>query len=914
MKASYYRRSSGLTKTGIEASEDLARKRTELEAVQGELQKKNLPPEQQQKLKAREAALKSETKELEGVMKTEMSKGGVIGWFARRGVSAEKHMKKSEGQAETLQKIAFKRMGSEAGGWYFNKMKDQASAQDRRERGIYAGEEMRSKAKDEEYENLGKMGVLGAPRVKFKPSGKDDWAYQKTRGTVSDQIAKHKRASAGFDSIIKSMAGKADIRLDIKANKLYQAAQGNKEIMDVLLGRKQLDDGNRASLAETHRDLLQSLGLKQKDLKYDPAIAAMFYEKEAEAVAKEQKVGRETVAKTMDQGQVAAWNKYEQENKEFEQGQKDWSNAQAQGNEALQQFLDNNPIAKAIAEGKDGEMDKTTPEYEKAQKDLKAAQAQAKVTAQNAIAGNANAQKVASGWVPTRPLVETQWMRQAGADVALKGIEDYFKTTKKNTLRNKLSADALQQLDQQMAQVAPTTYQKSQLDTIAIQKRNKAGDVGALFDDKERLEDSLDQTSKQYDEINKQVEVAEKEAAANPQDTRLKERVARLQAFRNEVGQQLQDLNELDDETTGPAKIAALRAEADAAEAAAEEFEKNPKTVLAMAQEKEDVQKIENQKTKLLQTDPYAASVFYENKASQIETETKEQRARLTQQFAMSQVGRGIIEAIASAEVGAKIAEDFVKEIKNEKLGKEFQGANDEMKKLLSQGFNVKQLQQALRQGFYKVGSQNIKLGKFALVLGQEERATLADTAFNLRKRQAADTANDAFVNKPMYGVVKPSTVLAEYSDKNMAEYRKMERRRAMSMAMNVMSNMMVKRQKGEKLDIHQEAELNTALQFLSEEAWVDDGHEAIRGRLEGMKKKGIKNLTAEEKVLFDSFQAIGWVGVGKDSDGKDVIELKKQAKTYSRREAQDLQNLGASGGDVGLLRAHHRAEEIQEN
>lgn len=274
--------------------------------------------------------------------------------------------------------------------------------------------------------------------------------------------------------------------------------------------------------------------------------------------------------------------------------------------------------------------------------------------------------------------------------------------------------------------------------------------------------------------------------------------------------------------------------------------------------------------------------------------------------------GGQLIDALNRIEIGKKAADDFVKQLKDENLSKAFGEATDNLKKLMEKGLNVNQLKQVLAEGFFvnEVGQrENVMLGQYERALSSAEYATIEATTSDLRRRQAVDAASDTFVNKPLFGTTKPSTVTADYSEKNMGEYRRMERRAAMDKAIEIQSHLAELRDSGKELSIIQHAELHTATQFLNEEAWLDDGHENLRQRFLKIRKKQQKKeaLTGGESALVNGYTKIGWLG--KDKEGN--IKLLESAKTYGRQEAQDMQNLGSTGADFDLVAAHKAVQKV---
>ncbi|MFA6427605.1 MAG: hypothetical protein WCW16_04140 [Candidatus Magasanikbacteria bacterium] len=314
IKAGWYRKGAGITGKGVMAQSAQAKKAQELEEIETKLKDESLDKGERAKLEERktqlteghalsdkerqEAANEAEKKGIkqgksekeiasmkrDAVMEAELDamgtkglhevvgqessgkKHGVIGWLARRDVSRMKHLKKSEGQAETLEKLAFKHMGSEAGGLIFNKKSAQINAQDRWERGLLKAEERRSKAKDTEFETKGEEAGLHESRIKFMPSGSTDWKNQE-KMTMADQIASHDRGAGAAQKRIESVLKTADIKIDVSAS---IAAKGldveQKGVNGLLLSDEQVAMEEKKAKAEEDERII----VKEVNDKYEP--------------------------------------------------------------------------------------------------------------------------------------------------------------------------------------------------------------------------------------------------------------------------------------------------------------------------------------------------------------------------------------------------------------------------------------------------------------------------------------------------------------------------------------------------------------------------------------------------------------------------------------------------------------------
>jgi hypothetical protein len=132
--------------------------------------------------------------------------------LARRRISIEKNLEKTKKQAEVRRKILWKSSGSVAGGRLFMHQDRMLNAQDRIERGWLQAEEMRSHAKDEEGETLGKMERLSKPR--FKDGHYEDGTNgTKNQGTMMQRIDEHEMKAQQYKSAIEKMGSEAKLHL-----------------------------------------------------------------------------------------------------------------------------------------------------------------------------------------------------------------------------------------------------------------------------------------------------------------------------------------------------------------------------------------------------------------------------------------------------------------------------------------------------------------------------------------------------------------------------------------------------------------------------------------------------------------------------------------------------------------------------
>ncbi|MFH1546853.1 MAG: hypothetical protein ABIC57_00020, partial [bacterium] len=162
--------------------------------------------------------------------------GGILGLMSRRSIQRQKRYGKTEKQAEVRRDLLWKRVGSEAGGYgwgmgtAFDKLsRGNKEAQDRIERGWLAGEKMRSDAKDQEYETLGKLQVLKMPRIKFDVKGhhwiprlitKGARRLETDKGTMAERVEEHKMMAELHGATIQKLEGEAKMRLSLGGTKL----------------------------------------------------------------------------------------------------------------------------------------------------------------------------------------------------------------------------------------------------------------------------------------------------------------------------------------------------------------------------------------------------------------------------------------------------------------------------------------------------------------------------------------------------------------------------------------------------------------------------------------------------------------------------------------------------------------------
>jgi len=190
--------------------------------------------------------LQKEIEAEETALQKEMG-GGILGRMARRKTRMEKHAAKTEKQAETRKQLLWKRTGSSAGGWFVGMgtkgiggfLGDRYAGidgQDRIEEGELQAESLRSRAKDEDKQALGRKQVLGAPRMKYDVN-ENRVLFQFDKGTVADQIAGHEFKSENYNEDIT--------RLQTEAKQKILSKDGN---IDKLADKRALNQLRQQSV------------------------------------------------------------------------------------------------------------------------------------------------------------------------------------------------------------------------------------------------------------------------------------------------------------------------------------------------------------------------------------------------------------------------------------------------------------------------------------------------------------------------------------------------------------------------------------------------------------------------------------------------------------------------------------------
>ena len=317
-----------------------------------------------------------------------------------------------------------------------------------------------------------------------------------------------------------------------------------------------------------------------------------------------------------------------------------------------------------------------------------------------------------------------------------------------------------------------------------------------------------------------------------------------------------------------------------------------------------------------------AKQLYAAQRVKEVEAKEKEAEARAQKGLAASESVRAMITAIEDAQMGTQMAEEFVKEIKNAHLAKEYEQASVKMNKWLKMGSQQlgKRIQESLRKGS--------RDSVYIQMLGQTQMAQRQKEAMDIRQKQAVDAASDAFINKPKYGSTTVSTALSDHSESQLKEYRRLDRAKAVQLATDQQAFLNSIKAGGQKLDINQEAKLHAAQLYLNEQQWVDDNALATVNKLRKLQahQSGKKLITDKDgkvdqeevkrlEVLARRSHQIGWI---KDEDFEVATgRIKKDAKinaSFTRRKAADLQLLGMTGGNYDLVQAHHAIEEESKN
>lgn len=240
VKSAWYGKAAGLSKEGLETTLKAGEANAEAARLKAEAASATDPGQKEELLKKANAA-EVKSAELQKLAETQIGGGGLIGFLARHDIGQQKQLKKSQGQAEIREKLAFKRVAGDSGGVFFNRNSEQKRDAYRYEKGLLEVEEMRSGAKDKELTAKGKSGALSMLRYrdgafmneayyndeKGNPVNlktKEDVEKAKREGkdvkypkSMVEQIAVHDRTTAKMENITKAVRAGVELKIDLKA-------------------------------------------------------------------------------------------------------------------------------------------------------------------------------------------------------------------------------------------------------------------------------------------------------------------------------------------------------------------------------------------------------------------------------------------------------------------------------------------------------------------------------------------------------------------------------------------------------------------------------------------------------------------------------------------------------------------------
>jgi hypothetical protein len=174
---------------------------------------------------------------------------GVLGYFAKQSIAEQKRLAKMEKQAEKRREILWKKTSAVTGGYHLGEagfgigigtrgigigkyriLGDKYAGvenQDRIERGWLQAEEMRSKAKDQEFEQLGLYQGLEMPRIKIKSAGGvagvlgfKTVEYQYKKGNLQTQIMEHQEMTEMLKAKTDKLQSEARLRISLDGQKI----------------------------------------------------------------------------------------------------------------------------------------------------------------------------------------------------------------------------------------------------------------------------------------------------------------------------------------------------------------------------------------------------------------------------------------------------------------------------------------------------------------------------------------------------------------------------------------------------------------------------------------------------------------------------------------------------------------------
>ena len=337
---------------------------------------------------------------------------------------------------------------------------------------------------------------------------------------------------------------------------------------------------------------------------------------------------------------------------------------------------------------------------------------------------------------------------------------------------------------------------------------------------------------------------------------------------------------------------------------------------------------IEQERSAFLKSDPYAQAVFYEQFAAKVEQQTKAAQSAVLAGFIGTQIGQQIIAAIADAEIGAKIGQDFVNQAKNSHLEDKFIKAKEKLTDL-SEDELKKQSQSDTYLRAIRVSQES----KFAEMMSR------------VQKEEAESAADTIFVKKAIMGNGTPSTAMDSLAETLIKAMNKLDESGRGAFGAAAISNLAHAIDTGKVTEGHKIATYGV-LKNLVEQANFDDAGNALAkdiNRLDsgqvtgaeaaritsmkklfgpggmfdiGLKREKIKVLrknnngdilnnvddvicTAKKWENYShQEQAIMTYRIGEEKEG--VVQYKGSDKTVGT-----LQNWILSGGDNKLIKTH---------
>ena len=278
-----------------------------------------------------------------------------------------------------------------------------------------------------------------------------------------------------------------------------------------------------------------------------------------------------------------------------------------------------------------------------------------------------------------------------------------------------------------------------------------------------------------------------------------------------------------------------------------------------------------------------------------IEAEAKKAEEDMRNRALGGVAARDLFDRVQAADIGADAAKKFIEGIKQKQIGDIFTKGADELKE------NLK------RMTFSEVIEADLSPGA-RLALSQILEDYTKDIA-GVEKTAATDQAETAFT-KERYDVETPATAYRAWVKKRLEGFEGMEREQAVRRAMGSFTYLMLRQKRGEVLGKDQQAEMMASQEYLTKQAWSDDGLARIGSLLRTNREKlklpsgNVSALTGEElekaQMMEDVFvNQLEWGKVG----GDEKLEMVNKS---SGERANDMQRLAAYGGDVGLVQAEN--------